>query len=373
MPIRNELSGVFKTIQFNGKTFIVESVEKNKTMDITAKNYIQGTAENRILNVGLAHETFNVKTPILVGGGAAIDGRHLLNTQITNALKRKGAVLPILDSANLSVSDSGGAITLSLKSDANPNNSNTFSILDSKNPPIELDPTQPGINPTREATFYDFRVRFGPFFAFILSSSVDFKVLTSEKTFLGGLTGGGDVIPGTGALNEPARPSSFNSATANPYNWGTQYPWYAVSGVELTGRGQAAVLLSDADGVPDSVTPEGVDQYFTNAVTYLPAPDGRNIAINYIPWPDTQPPGETTDITFQSPGWVDITSQGVFFQVFNATASDVGAWVDLFSDDLGNPLFNFNKSMIKAAKINVSKEMITVDFDFYAYVVSARI
>lgn len=86
MPLNNNLFGVYKSLKVSGRTYVAESANRNVSMEVDAKNYIQGSPKARVLNIGGTKETISITAPILVGAGSAVDGRELANTKIAEIL-----------------------------------------------------------------------------------------------------------------------------------------------------------------------------------------------------------------------------------------------------------------------------------------------
>lgn len=219
MPLRNELFGVFKLAKVNMSgnmtTTLISKASKQSQMEVKQQNYIQGTAESRILDIGLLTETISVDAPILVGGAAAIDGRSLLLGKITEAAGRDNTSLPLLQSGSITISsETGGNVSLKLRSDGDTVNP-TFSIENATSAPSELDPD---VNPSRVARNYDFKVRFGPYVAYVQNATINVEVETQQTQFL---------IPYTPVAGED--------------RMGTQYPYLGVAGIRINGTGTAAV------------------------------------------------------------------------------------------------------------------------------------
>lgn len=362
MPLRPEFSGVGKLLQVNNTTVLAKSAGDDTDMSVSAEHLMQGTIENRIFRVENVSKTYTVSAPILVGGGSAIDGRYLLNKNIANVFARKTMVLPILQDARISLSQQGGEIDLTLLSDGNPYNGGVFNIQEPLTPPVQLNPNSS--IPTRVAVNYDFRVRVGPFVFFIKDSSIEFKVKSDKKYYIGG-------ISGTPLPTDPSRPggSNYQDPTQNPYNWNTQFPYLVPSGIELSGSVTCDVLLSDADGTPDQVV-NGIAQYFTNAST---DPDvdfsTTNVAVNYLPHPTNSQ--SAPYVTLQCPGYTVTENSGVYFEVYQATSCSSGQWVDLFDDpdNPGTSLFSFDKSMITKYSVKYTPESISASINFQSYIV----
>jgi len=109
MPIRNQLFVVYKLLELKSPTgtsyrqYIAESASRRRTMEVNAKNYIQGTAKSRILDIGAISETFSFKLPILVGGASVMDGRTLILDYLAAALDETSTNLPLITSSSISV------------------------------------------------------------------------------------------------------------------------------------------------------------------------------------------------------------------------------------------------------------------------------
>lgn len=228
MPLRNDLFGVFKIMTVkneNGVDTVVigESGNSDRDMKSTGKTYIQGTAETRILDIGLLSETIKVEAPILIGGGSTIDGRTLLNNQITNAANKDSQLLPVLSNATINIdAQNGGNVSITMKSDGA--KSEVFKISNGS-VPNELDPAM-GV--TRVAKNWDFYVEMGNFVSYIQKASIEVNTETAETVF----------------LDSPLTP-------------GNQYPYLGISGISISGGGTAAVVIggtNDPQGVTEQLT-----------------------------------------------------------------------------------------------------------------------
>lgn len=345
MPIKNEFFGVNKTLQVGGKFVIAESAKRSRSMKTNQKNFIQGTAANRIMDIGGASETISISAPILIGGGSLIDGRTLLNNQIRNALLRSGASLPILESARITVSEESGMVELELKSDGNPNNIAVFnvtdhgasSLSDSNGHNDVLNPLTALNGPTRTAKFYDFRVSLAGFTYYVKSATVTVEVEVEEFYFLGGL----DVYPNTTSNGQPV-------PTNNIYNFGTQFPWLGVAGIKVGGSGTAAALLTDTTGTDYNFSAYG---------------SGDSVNVDFALG--------STEITLQMPGQTITSGKDFQMDIYDANFAG-GSWRSLFSDSAGNEIFNLSKSLISKADFKVETGVMTVDFEFKCYVKDAN-
>lgn len=330
MPLNNDFFGVYKTLMIGTSFIIVTTANRDRTMEVTPKNFVQGSALNKIMDIRGLSENITINAPILIGGGSAIDGRTLMNNQISNAILSTGAVLPILKSAVVTVNEKSGDIKLILQSDGNPANSNVFEITaftsaDLTNGTI-TDVLNPLINePTRVANFIDFRVSLAGYVYYVMEANIHVDVEVIKTFFIAGNNGStsnGNPIP-----------------NPNPYNFGTQYPWLGVSGVTITGGGKAAVLLVDLNA----------DGYFTASG------EATNVDL-----------GNTTELTIQQPGDTTTVAQDFSMEVYDG-ASDT--WVGLFRQyGASEDLFDLSRSLLTKADFSVSPGLLTVDFEFKCYV-----
>lgn len=316
MAVRNDLFGVYKIAKINNIIYLVKDVVAGREMETNDESFIQGTAETRILNVGMLSSTYSVEAPIVVGGGAGIDGRTLLNENILNSLLKSGATLPILDKASIDISaDQGASVKLSLASDGNKNNVADFKITNG-DPPIELDPTVS--MPTRVARHFDFRVKFGPYQYFIQKAQLEISTKLAKKAFIGGTTDG---------LSYPTDPSTM-----------TQFPFFGVTGMTLSGNGTAAVSIGE-ENTP--VTPGGL---------------GTN---------DSQlRDAGAADVTYQSAGETSVYDGDFAIEVYDARFG----WQSLFTKSDGSQLIDLSKAIVTKAEFHASNEMITVNFAFKCYI-----
>lgn len=336
MPIKNEFFGVNKTLLVGGKYVIAERASRSRSMKVNQKNFIQGTAANRIMDIGGASEEISISAPILIGGGSYIDGRTLLNVQIGNALLRSGATLPILESAEITVSEESGMVELKLKSDGNPANLAVFSVTDHSASSLNdgnghNDLLNPTTYPTRTAKFYDFRVALAGYIYFVKSARIQVEVEVEEFFFIAGKDG-------TTADGLPV-PSN------NSYNFGTQFPWMGVAGIKIMGSGTAAALLSNSSGTDYNFSAYG-------------SGDAVNVSFT------------GTELTLQQPGQTIIVNSNFAMDVYDAHTAK---WVGLFTNPTtGNPLFDLSAALISKADFKVEAGLMTVDFTFNCYVKDAN-
>jgi len=330
MPLNNGFFGVYKTLMIGDSFIIVTSASRDRKMTAEPKNFVQGTALNKIMDIREVSEIISIDAPILIGGGSAIDGRTLMNEQIDNAMSRTGAVLPILENATITVSGQAGKVAMTLKSDGDPANSEVFQVTD--HPAEDLtngvitDVLNPLLHtPTRVANFLDFRVSLAGYVYYVLEASITVAVNVANHVFIAGkdgTTSDGNPIP------DP-----------NPYNFGTQYPWLGVSGITITGKGKAAVLLQDLDN----------DKLYTGV--------GESVNVNL---------GTGTELTIQQPGCTTTVDADFAIEVYDC---DNDVWVGLFrkyGDTVD--LFDLSRSLLTRANFNVTTDLLTVDFEFKCYV-----
>jgi hypothetical protein len=330
MPLKNEFFGVYKTLKIGDSFIIATRASRDRSMEVEPKNFIQGTALNKIMDIGKVSETITIDAPILIGGGSVIDGRTLMNNQIDNAMLRTGATLPIIESARINVSERESSVSLTLISDGDPANSNVFQVTDHSSEDltngVDSDVLNPLINtPTRSATFYDFRMSLAGYTYFLISANISINVKVTKQVFIAGkdgTTSDGNPIP------DP-----------NPYNFGTQYPWLGVSGITITGGGKAAVLLVDNNG----------DKLYQDA--------GEAINVNL---------GDGTELTIQQPGCTSTVDADFAIEVYNC---DTETWVGLFrKNGETEDLFDLSESLVTKANFQVTPDLLTVDFEFKCYV-----
>jgi len=330
MPLMNEFFGVYKTLKIGNSFIIVTNASRDRSMEAEPKNFVQGTALNKIMDIGKVSETITIDAPILIGGGSAVDGRTLMNDQIDNAMLRTGAVLPILETANITVSEKSGGIRLTLKSDGDPAHSSVFQVTDHAAEDLTngviTDVLNPLLHtPTRTANFLDFRVSLAGYVYYVLEARIAVNVKVVTQVFIAGkdgTTSDGNPIP------DP-----------NPYNFGTQYPWLGVSGITITGGGKAAALLRDLDS----------DKLYQTA--------GEAINVNL---------GDGTELTIQQPGCTTTVNADFAIEVYDC---DNNVWTGLFrkyGDTVD--LFNLSRSLLTKANFTVSPDLLTVDFEFKCYV-----
>jgi len=330
MPLMNEFFGVYKTLKIGDSFIIVTSASRDRSMVAEPKNFVQGTALNKIMDIREVSETISIDAPILIGGGSVVDGRTLMNDQIDNAMLRTGAVLPILEKATITVNDKSGGIRLVLQSDGDPQHSSVFQVTD--HPAEDLtngvitDVLNPLLHtPTRVANFLDFRVSLAGYIYYILEARIEVSVKVTKQVFIAGkdgTTSDGNPIP------DP-----------NPYNFGTQYPWLGVSGITITGGGKAAVLLKDLDA----------DKLYQSA--------GEAVNVNL---------GDGTELTIQQPGCTTTVNDVFAIEVYDC---DNDVWVGLFrKSGASEDLFDLSKSLLTRANFVISPDLLTVDFEFKCYV-----
>lgn len=364
MPVNNKLYGVYKLLELGGQKYIVESANRSREMEAEPKNYVQGTAKSRIMNIGGIFENISVSLPILVGGAAegGLDGRGLLATYIQQALNENSTAIPILTRAQISITQEQANVQASFLSDGRPSSQafivTNFPIDGVPNSP--LDPSSAN-GPTRVARFYDFRCRIGGIIYYIMEANLEITVQTDRKYFIAGVeTGWGEntqyVNPALETTHNPLKSNESN----NPYNFGTQFPFIGVTGIRVQGSGKAAVELTDYS------TP--VDYDFNDYST----PQKKWEAINVDLTPDGGDNGNHYELTWQQPGEVrtaadqlgDPTAKGFQLQIWNPSSETAGQWDDL----LANSGLNLDYAVVNKSDFRVTTGILTVDFSFINWV-----
>jgi hypothetical protein len=384
MPIRNQLFGVYKLLELKQsdgsyRPFLAESASRKRDMKTEAKNFIQGTAKARVLDIGAISESFNFKLPILVGGAAVMDGRSMVTTYVSQALDENSTVLPLIKSAKISISSEGGAeVDVEMISDGLPQ-SEPFKVT---NRPVDtfavngvnlpLDPTAAG-GPTRIAKFYDFRAKIGKFVYYIMSANISIDVNVEMKYFIAGKDSD------TWAANEQYKASAMRSPslnplksnnTNNPYNFNTQFPFIGVAGIKVSGGGTAAVELSQLNNTDNSYD---FNDYSTTNASWE--------TINVDLTSDGGPTGTEYELTWQLPGEVRTAADqsgsagaGFLIEIWTPAgslgpgypASD--GWVSLFKDSNGTDVLDLSQSVVNSSNFKVVTGVMTSEFNFTCWV-----
>ena len=339
MPINNDILGIYKQVYVltsgTAISYIVESANRNVSIDAQPKVLIAGSPKTRIMDIGGVTETISITAPMLIGGGAAYDGRALVGNKITEILNPATATLPILKSASYSISEGGGSVSITLESDGNAASGNSgFYLVNSTTPHPSLNPVGTGgsgttaFGPTRVARFYDFRAKIGGRQYFIQEANVDVNVETSKAYFINPYDftdpnngyrysgGGGTVIP------------SVLGGFGISWAYGSQFPHIGVNGITISGKGKGAVVVGSTYA---SETTAGITTQTA----------GKTILAS------------TEDVTFA-------------LEIAGGTGGNPGVvatWQDLIAG------IGLSKSIINATAFSVSTGILTVEFDFMCYVV----
>mgnify|MGYP003334237640 CR=1 FL=1 len=303
MPLNNNFYGVYKfaTIRTDhsgtiGKNpYIIKSLTSKNDMPTSAKFFMQGTPQTKILDIGNTSEKISISAPILVPtqGNTLQDGLSLLNDLV--ALQYTGSIpnnfLPILQSVRIDISASEAKIDLGLESDGDPNNTtNIFEINYGTTAQNYIAET--GLdNAARVAKNYDFCVDFGGFTYYVESCNLSVDVKTENKNFLGVYGHPQDEVPIDG-LND----GTWVEGSTSYSGW--QFPFIAIGGIEITATGKAAISIDNLTGATtnwsynDSVTsdvntliargnvtlqPTGVFRYETNNFNIIYNTTGQNV------------------------------------------------------------------------------------------------
>jgi len=340
MPINNDILGIYKSVFITvaggtARSYIVESASRSITIDASPKVLMQGSPKTRIMDIGGVSETISIQAPILIGGGAAADGRAIATQKINEILDPTNATLPILKSASYSINEGGGSVSLTLESDGDSGlGTSAFYVVNSNTPHPTLNPVGTGgsgttaFGPTRVARFYDFRAQIGDRKYFIQEASIDVNVETQKTYFINpydfndpqfGYTlsgGGGTMLP------------SVLSGNGISYKYGTQFPHIGVNGLTISGKGKGAVVVGSTYA---SETTAGVTTQAAGKAVLASA----------------------GSVTFA----LDVAQQ----DGFNSSAATT--WGSLI------PGIGLSKAIINATNFSVSTGILTVDFDFMCYVV----
>jgi len=225
MPINNDILGIYKAVYIRtssggaGYSYIVESASRSVTIDAQPKTMMIGSPKTRIMDIGGASESISIQAPILIGGGSRWDGRSLASDKINEILDPTNASLPVLKSAEYSINEGGGSVSITLEGDGDTGiGTSSFWVVQSNQPHPSLDPTASGIGystagATRVARFYDFRAQIGNRIYFIQEASISVNVETSKAYFINPYNfnnpNNGYILGGGGGTMLPSGLSSF--------------------------------------------------------------------------------------------------------------------------------------------------------------------
>jgi len=385
MPVRNQLFGVYRLLQLKSaggayNPYIVESASRSRDMEVSAKNYVQGTAKARILDIGGIKETIEMKLPILVGPASELDGRSFIKYYLKEALKAETTVLPIVSNAKITISSEAGAsVSASLLSDGRPSTA-AFKVT-SLNPDTDLgtlsgklDPTAAG-GPSRVAKFYDFRAKIGKFVYYIMSAEINIEVETKNQYFIAGVQdtafwGTSEQYEAEAMMAGQGNPMASTDAN-NYFNFNTQFPFIGVSGIRVSGSGTAAVELSNTVG--------GASDYdFDDYQTSPPAGPPRFEAVNVDFSETAGSDGKQYELTWQRPGEVITadyiqgdTNSGFLLEIWKPTdyspTTTGGSWESLFKDN-GVDIINLSKTVVNKSNFKIDTGVMTADFSFTSWV-----
>lgn len=346
MPINNNLFGVYKSFKLSGNRVVASSVSRNRSMDANPVNYVQGTPKARVMDIKSVSESLSVSAPLFVGAGSSVDGRYIANLKIDEILSPSTAKLPLLSSATFNIGADSSSVELNLESDGDPNNVDAFEIRSDEVPELN-----PDLGPTRLAKFYDFRVQIGQRKYFIISATLSVNANIDKQFFFipgdwndfrgwGDPTKVGDPITdsGIGSTNITITRSGGSGITFQP---GTQFGFLGVSSLQISGNGQAAVLMEDLN----------TDGDFTDT------DESINLSLK---------PG-TTDITLQDPGISRYENTTFRIEIFDPK------WRDAYPAGLGwtsflSPKLDISKSIVNTSNFSLTPGLLTVSFDFKCWV-----
>jgi hypothetical protein len=341
MPINNDILGIYKAVFIRtsgggtGYSYIVESASRSITIDASPKTMMIGSPKTRIMDIGGASESISIQAPILIGGGSRWDGRQLASAKINEILDPTTASLPVLKSAEFTISESGGSVALSLEGDGDVGiGTSSFWVVQSNQPHPSLDPTGAGTGysvagPTRVARFYDFRAQIGNRIYFIQEASINVSVETSKAYFINPynfttLTGYGSPTVAQGGGGGTALPSGL-SGNGISIRYGTPFPHIGINAITVTGKGKGAVVVGSTYA----------DENIAGITTQVA---GRTVLAS----------SSSTSFALEVAGYDD---------------DNVFGWQNLIPSGIG-----LSKAIINATNFQVNTGILTVDFDFMCYV-----
>ena len=262
MPLNNDFYGVYKFITIktdNGintglNPYVVQNLTVKDEEPATAKFYLQGTPNTKVLEIRPVSQDITGNAPILVGPAniAIIDGLYLLhdllNLQYTNGLPNNS--LPLLVSASIKIGADGSSVNFTLKSDGDPNNSvNVYEVNFGATAQSYITATNLD-KAARTALNYDFFVNFGGFKWYVEDCTINIKIQSSDNNFLGVYQGNtvnsNYEVPYDGLNDGVWDPSTENEAAS--YS-GWQFPFISVGGIEITASGKASIAINNVTGV----------------------------------------------------------------------------------------------------------------------------
>ena len=337
MPINNDILGIYKSVFITvaggtARSYIVESASRSVTIDASPKVLMQGSPKTRIMDIGGVTETISIQAPILIGGGAAADGRAIATQKISEILDPTSATLPILKSASFSINEGGGSVSITLESDGDSGvGTSAFFVVNSNTPHPSLNPVGTGgsgttaFGPTRVARFYDFRAQIGNRIYFIQEASISVNVETSKAYFINPYNfvnpNSGYTLASGGGTNLP----SGLSGNGISYKYGTPFPHIGVNAITVAGKGKGAVVV------------------------------GSTYADENIAGITTQSAGKTV--------LASASSTSFALEVAGYDTANVFGWQNLIPAGIG-----LSKAIINATNFQVNTGILTVDFDFMCYV-----
>lgn len=357
MPINNNLFGVYKTLLVDGQVVLASRASRSQEMEVSQKQFIQGTPKNRILDIGGVSETITISAPVLIGGAQTIDGRSLILKKLNEIISNPfTATLPILKSASISISESGADTSITLLSDGDPsvitNLTNApFEVVSTQAEYLPNDPLNPITKtPSRVARFYDFRVSILGKVYYIIEASLNIQVNTEQKYFIGAY------VTATNVTESGGDGEAVINTLGTKINSGSQFPTIGVSGIQISGSGKAAALLRNLnEGLGD---PADYDFNDYNTVQDDAADEAINVNLGT----------GLSDLNLQKPGKVVYDDTGLQIEVFKYTNnSGTGSWESLLTYN-NTAVVDLRRAVINKANFNVEPGMLTIDFDFTCWV-----
>lgn len=348
MPLNNDFLGIYKTLKINNKRVAATSFTRNLQMETASNSLLVGTQKTKILNIGGVSESLTLNTNILIGSGSSVDGRSFANTKILEILDIETSKLPLMNSLDYSIGSDSCTVSVGLESDGNPSDTSIFEIRSDDIP--ELDPAN---GETRLAKFYDFRVRIGKRECFILSGSINFKIDLDKKYFIipgywSDYRGWGDPnLAGLASTNTAIGSTNITiSGNGVTYQTGTQFPFFGIGALTVSGNGKAAVFLENL-----------TDNGGTGSSTFFDDGETTNLSLK----------ANTTDLTLQDPGIIRYENLDLKFDIFDQAYYDAYpaglGWTSLFP-----PILDLSKCVVHTSNFSLNPGMMTVDFNFTSWI-----
>jgi hypothetical protein len=356
MPFNNNFYGVYKFIKINtsvnsvvGKNpYIIESLDDSTKMPSSSKEFMQGDPRNRILDISQISQDISISSPILVPKDGATpirtgiylsDGitlmNELLNLQYSETYSGSGIYLPnnqlpVLVNLKLNINTDKSNVSLSLKSDGNPNNTiNVYQITTGSDAQNQIALT--GLNnAARIAKNWDFAVNLGGVYLYVKDLSLNLEVSVKENNFLGSYP---YAISG-GLVNAP---NTLDGSDGSYTGW--LFPFLSVGSIKMTVSGKASISIDNSN-----------NKINYNALTSALTTRDALIANAYA---------STGSVSLQNDGVFNYTTNSLQIYRLSKTASPTNLLPPI--------LTQFNDAIVNTSKYNFSAGEMTFDFDLTAF------